>query len=135
MEYVTIRESQSLSDLLVLKSRIESEGIECRLKDELSSQVLNYLPIMTVKLQVLSKDLKDVKKIMEASGETVFINREITCPVCNSAQVKAKLSLKNILRVFSNFLLSAATFSTGGNIFKSAEFKCQSCQTVFKADR
>jgi hypothetical protein len=35
MKFVTVKESHYLADLTVLKSRLESEGIECRLKNEL----------------------------------------------------------------------------------------------------
>ena len=69
MKLVTIKESSSLSDILVLKSKLESEGIECYVQDELSSQVLNYLPYMSAKLQVEEKDLEAVRQIMTETGE------------------------------------------------------------------
>jgi hypothetical protein len=37
MKYITIKESHYQGDLVVLKSRLESEGIECRLKNELTT--------------------------------------------------------------------------------------------------
>jgi hypothetical protein len=40
MRFKTIKESHYQNDLIVLKSRLESEGIECRLKNELTTQVL-----------------------------------------------------------------------------------------------
>ena len=69
MQFITIKESHYASDLLVLKSRLESEGIKCHLKDELTTQVLQHLPSLSVKLQVLRADLDKVQKIMKEMGE------------------------------------------------------------------
>jgi hypothetical protein len=57
MQLVTIKESHYASDLAVLKSRLESEGIECFLDGELTSQVLSHIPSMSAKLQVYDTDL------------------------------------------------------------------------------
>ena len=65
MQLVTIKESHYLTDLLVLKSKLESEGIQCFLRDELSAQVFNHMATMTVKLQVMEKDLSRVKNFLE----------------------------------------------------------------------
>ena len=64
MKYVTVKESHYQTDLVVLKSRLESEGIECRFKNELTSQVLNYIPSFLVELQVPEEDVPRVKEIL-----------------------------------------------------------------------
>jgi len=69
MKLITIKESNKLSDLSVLKSRLESEGIKCYLKGELSSQVLNYIPSNIIELQVAESDVNNVKKILDEIGE------------------------------------------------------------------
>jgi len=70
MRLVTIKESHQASDLIILKSRLEAAGIECYLKNELTTQVLNYLPSMLVELQVSDADLVKVQEIMqEVEGE------------------------------------------------------------------
>jgi hypothetical protein len=64
MSLVTIKKSHLESDLLVLKSKLESEGIKCYLRNEFSTQIMNYLPSFEVELQVSDSDLERVKEIL-----------------------------------------------------------------------
>ncbi len=132
MQFITIKESRNANDLYVLKSRLESEGILCRLKDELTSQVLNYLPVMTVKLQITEKDIERVKEIMEESGEELFDNNNLICPKCGSEKIKVKVSLKNSINIITIFFLAIITFTSIGNVFKKAEYRCKDCYHDFK---
>ncbi|WP_339917951.1 putative signal transducing protein [Yeosuana marina] len=52
------------SDLLVLKSRLEFEGIPCFLKNQFTTQVMNYMPAFEVELQVSSLYLEKAREIM-----------------------------------------------------------------------
>ena len=61
MSLITIKKSHIESDLLVLKSKLESEGIKCYLKNEFTTQIMNYLPSFEVELQVSDLDLERVK--------------------------------------------------------------------------
>jgi hypothetical protein len=56
MSFVTIKESHIEADLLVLKSRLESEGIRCYLKNEFTNQIMSHMATFTTELQVLSSD-------------------------------------------------------------------------------
>jgi hypothetical protein len=70
MSLITIKKSHIESELLVLKSKLESEGIKCYLKNEFTTQIMNYLPSFEVELQVSDLDLERVKEIMcEMEGE------------------------------------------------------------------
>jgi hypothetical protein len=69
MKLITIKESHEVTDLLVLKSRLESEGIQCFLKNEYSTQVMSHMATFTVELQVTSPDLEKALKIMEETEE------------------------------------------------------------------
>lgn len=69
MKFVTIKESHYAAELAVLKSRLESEGIGCRLKNELTTQVMNHIPSFVVELQVWESDLERVKQILTEIGE------------------------------------------------------------------
>jgi len=62
MSLITIKKSHIESELLVLKSKLESEGIKCYLKNEFTTQIMNYLPSFEVELQVSDLDLERVKK-------------------------------------------------------------------------
>jgi hypothetical protein len=70
MSLITIKKSHIESELLVLKSKLESEGIKCYLKNEFTTQIMNYLPSFEVELQVSDLDLERVKEIKcEMEGE------------------------------------------------------------------
>lgn len=65
MSLITIKKSHIESDLLVLKSKLESEGIKCYFKNEFTTQIMNYLPSFEVELQVSDLDLERVKEILK----------------------------------------------------------------------
>jgi hypothetical protein len=69
MKLVTIKEARYAADLAVLKSRLEDEGIMCRLKNELNAQVISYIPSIFVELQVAEQDLARALEIMMESEE------------------------------------------------------------------
>jgi len=69
MSFVTIKKSHIESELLILKSKLESEGIKCFLKNELTTQIMNYIPSFEVELQVSTSDLKKVQEIMSTIKE------------------------------------------------------------------
>ncbi len=69
MKLVTVKQSRYAADLAILKSRLESEGIPCWLKNELTSQVINYVPSIYAELQVDAADVERVKKVLIETGE------------------------------------------------------------------
>ena len=64
MSLITIKKSHIESELIVLKSKLESEGIKCYLKNEFTTQIMNYLPSFEVELQVSDSDLEKVREIL-----------------------------------------------------------------------
>ena len=64
MSLITIKKSHLESELLVLKSKLESEGVTCFLKNELTTQIMNYVPSFEVELQVSAFDIEKVNEIM-----------------------------------------------------------------------
>ncbi|MBI9066631.1 MAG: DUF2007 domain-containing protein [Salinivirgaceae bacterium] len=132
MQFITIKESHNATDLLVLKSKLESEGISCYLKDELTTQVLNYIPAMTVELQVADKDIERVKEIMEEIGEKLVDYKTLICPNCDSENIKVKNSFKNAIKILTTFFITIITFTSIGNIFKKVDYKCMNCDHEFR---
>ena len=65
MSLITIKKSHLESDLLVLKSKLESEGIKCYFRNEFTTQIMNYLPSFEVELQVSTSDLERVREILK----------------------------------------------------------------------
>ncbi len=66
MSLVTIRKASHETELLVLKSKLESEGIRCYLKNEYNTQILSHMVNFMVELQVSDKDMDRVIEIMDA---------------------------------------------------------------------
>lgn len=69
MSLITIKKSHLELDLIVLKGKLESEGIKCYLKNEFTTQIMNYLPSFEVELQVSESDLERVKEILSEIDE------------------------------------------------------------------
>ena len=133
MNFVTVKESHYLSDLSVLKSRLESEGIECRLKNELTTQVINYIPSFTVELQVPESDLERVREILIETGELSDSKTKLVCPACGSGKIKLKLSLRKRIQVFFS-VIAVALFVSNlplDKVFKDARYICSDCGAEF----
>lgn len=134
MKFVTIKESHYQSDLVVLKSRLESEGIECRLKNELTTQVINHIPSFMVELQVPEDNVDQARNIMIEAGETDVPPRVITCPKCDSEDVGLKMDFGTRLKLFFKSIGGALTLKTPDieSILQSGKYKCKNCGEEFK---
>lgn len=133
MQLVTIKESHNASDLAVLKSRLESEGIECFLDGELTSQVLNHIPSMSAKLQVYETDLPRVTAILKETGEWEPVKILTICPKCGSEDIQVKQSFANWLKIGFAFLTALVTFTPLADGIKSATYRCRKCKFEFQA--
>ncbi len=89
MEFKTIATFSLPSDLYVAKSKLESEGIECRVLDELTVQSYHFLSTAVggVKLQVVSKDADKAYSLLLEGGfvkaealEQSYVERKFNNP-------------------------------------------------------
>lgn len=69
MDFVTIKSSHIEADLLVTKSILESEGIECYMKNEYMNQIMSHMSTFVVELQVSSSDLERALEILNEIEE------------------------------------------------------------------
>ncbi|GAB1450400.1 hypothetical protein MASR2M47_04560 [Draconibacterium sp.] len=127
MKLVTVKESQYVNDLVVLKSRLESEGIMCCYKNELTTQVLNYIPSFYVELQVLEKDIPRVREILIETGELPPENSKLVCSKCGSENVKMKVSVIKKIKLFFAVLYALGTNVPMDKLFKKAKYYCKDC--------
>jgi len=127
MKFITIRESHYQNDLVVLKSRLESEGIYCRFKNELTAQVLGHIPSFSVELQVPEEDVPRVKEILIETGEFQTENTKLVCPKCGSDKVKIKVSFFKKIQVVFSLLFAFDTNVPMDKLFKRAKFYCKDC--------
>ena len=130
MKLIIVKTSHYAADLQVLKSRLESEGIECFVNGELTSQVLNHIPTMQAELKVNESDIEKVKAILIEIGEWNK-DSKITCPKCGSEKYRIKRSLKDKLKLFVAALISAITFTPLNQNIPSSKLICERCETEF----
>ena len=64
MNFVTIKKAHIEGDLIVLKSVLEAEGIQCFLKNQYVTQIINYMPSFSVELQVPKEDIERALEIL-----------------------------------------------------------------------
>ena len=64
MSLITIQKSHNVSDLFILKSRLEHDGIKCFLLNEFTSQIMSHMGSFEVELQVHDADIDRVKEIL-----------------------------------------------------------------------
>ena len=131
MKFITVKESHYQTDLVVLKSRLESEGIECRFKNEFTTQVLNYIPSFLVELQVPEEDVQRVKEIMTETGDLQTENVKLVCPKCGSEKVKIKVSVVKWIQLSFSILLALDSNAPMDKLFKKSKFYCRECREEF----
>ena len=64
MMFITLKKAHYEADLLVLKAKLESEGIRCYLHNQYTTQVMNYMPAFNVELRVEDKDLDRARSLL-----------------------------------------------------------------------
>jgi hypothetical protein len=133
MNFITIKESHYASDLYELKSKLESEGITCRIKDELSAQVMNHLPTMTAQLQVAELDLAKTTEIMKAYGISEVDNDSVFCPKCGSLEFKTKSKSISFIKIFFLIIKAAFFLKPLGNLFHKTIYICDICDNEFSS--
>jgi hypothetical protein len=132
MKYVTVKESHYQTELVVLKSRLESEGIECRFKNELTSQVLNYIPSFLVELQVPEENVPRVKEVMTETGDLQTESIKLVCSKCGSEKVKMKVSILKWIKLFFSILFVLDTNVPMDKLFKKSKYYCSDCKSDFE---
>jgi hypothetical protein len=98
--YITVLTFNYPYEVAIVRGRLESEGIECFVKDELTVQVQPFYSnaIGGVKLQVKECDLKQAVEILEEAG---YITKEDLQPPKNMVTLNKILSkipiIKNLI--------------------------------------
>ncbi len=98
-----------LSDALVLRSRLEYEGITCLIPEENTASIANYLTAMTVRILVDESDLEMAKKVMtDVIQSTQPDEKSFTCAKCGSHEWKKRSTFgTNFFRFLFGFLSGA----------------------------
>ena len=130
--FKTIAKFQYSSEAQIFKGRLESEGIQVFLSDNLTidTDPLVSNAIGGVKLKVLSEDALKARHILD-SIQKYSIDDEgkaIKCPNCNGEQVELFSTIKDFKSFFSfliGFFFGTLPFHTR---FK---YRCEACKNEF----
>jgi DNA-directed RNA polymerase subunit RPC12/RpoP len=135
MKFITLKTYDNSVDAHLLKSKLESEGIVCYLKDEFITnayQQYSY-PFGGVKLMVRNIDFDNACSILCLIEDNAFIDKEnidLKCPNCNSTKITSKYkfnnSFKGILSLLSSLLIALVI------IKPKSVYKCNNCNSKFE---
>src|SRR5690554_1682775 len=88
-DFITIATFVFPSDMFIARGKLESEGIECRVLDELTVQSHNFLSqaVGGIKLQVRSANIPEANSILleggfiiSTSNEPTLLQKKLTAP-------------------------------------------------------
>ena len=135
MGLITIKTFDSSFDTHLLRSKIESEGINCFIFDEnmVSLNPLYSITVGGIKLKINDVDLNKVKEIIERIDNSQLTNENeevIRCPKCESEKLyngfKSMKGTKGVISAIISFLFMVFP------IYYSTVYKCKSCGNEFK---
>lgn len=130
--FETLTVFQYSSEAQIIKGRLEAEGIQVFLADNLTidTDPLISNAIGGVKLKVLSEDAKKAKQILRAI-QKYSLNDEgnfVKCPNCDNGHVQLFSTIKDfksLLFYIFGFILGTLPFYT------KYKYKCEDCDTEF----
>lgn len=130
--FTTIARFQYSTEAQIVKGRLEADGIEVFLTDNLTidTDPLVSNAIGGVKLKVLSQDVLKAQHILD-SIKKYSIDDEgntINCPNCESKNIELFSTIKDAKSLFwfiFGFLFSSLPFYT------KHKYRCEDCKTEF----
>jgi DNA-directed RNA polymerase subunit RPC12/RpoP len=138
--FITIATFTYPHEAVIIKGRLEAEGINCFLQDELTVQVNNFYSnaVGGIKLKVKRDEVEKAKEILketdysaseemkEAAGrEEITEPNGVCCPHCNSANCREDYK-PNWAFVLSWLLLGVPL------LFSSRKYVCFDCHKTFR---
>ncbi|MBC7450019.1 MAG: DUF2007 domain-containing protein [Cytophagales bacterium] len=141
MSFVTIRTFENAMDAYLLKSKLESEGIECFLFDENTVSINPLYNIATggIKLRVLEDAAERAETILSELDQRPYTDADenaAACPECGSTEVYNGIRMmkreRNIVWIVAAFFSYGIALVTLFFLQKKG-YSCKSCGKNFKA--
>lgn len=130
--FITLARFQYSSEAQIIKGRLEAEGIDVFLSDNITidTDPLVSNAIGGVKLKVLSEDSIKARAILESinSYSLDTDGEAIRCPNCENQHIQVYTSIKNLQTLFT-FLIGVLS----GTLPMSTRhhYKCEDCSFEF----
>ena len=130
--FVTIARYQYSSEAQIIKGRLESDGIEVFLKDNITidTDPLVSNAIGGIKLKVRNADEKKAKEILKSIKAYAIDDdgNPILCPNCEKNEVELYSTIDS-LKAFLSFLIGVITFTLP--FHTRYKYICENCKTEF----
>lgn len=134
--FTTIARFQYSSEAQIIKGRLEADGIQVFLSDNLTidTDPLVSNAIGGVKLKVLSQDTLKAKHILNSIAKYSIDDegKPISCPNCNKNEVElfsTITDLKSFIAFLFGFLSGTLPFYT------KDKYRCSNCNTEFDIEK
>lgn len=125
---------QYSSEALIIKGKLESEGIKVFMRDNntIDSNPIYSNAIGGVKLFVRSQDFQKANETLSKISQYSLDDNQklIKCPKCNEEQIDMVTSIKDF-KSFLAFLLSVF-FLIAIPFYSKHKYKCYNCKFEFK---
>ncbi|SDS53011.1 putative signal transducing protein [Winogradskyella sediminis] len=130
--FITIAKFQYSTEAEIIKGRLESDGIQVFLKDNITidTDPLVSQAIGGVKLKVLAKDEEQARAILK-SIKIYSVDNEghpMVCPNCKGEHIKMYSTITNFKSLMS-FLIGLLFFTLPFST--RYQYKCEDCKTEF----
>ena len=135
VKLITARIFDNPIDAHLLKSKLESEGIYCYLKDEhtITIDPLVSNAIGGIKLQIKNEDVEKAKKVLKEIENTPYRDEEGNIAVCPNCDSKNLISNYISTKGFKEKLSAIITLLFASYPFYlNKVFKCKECGNEFK---
>lgn len=130
--FKTIAKFQYSAEAQIIKGRLESEGIQVFLSDNITidTDPLVSNAIGGVKLKVLSTDAMEAQHILESISKYAIDDEgnAMQCPNCTSTEVQlfsTITSLKSFVAFIFGFISGTLPF------YSKDKYRCSNCDTEF----
>ena len=135
MDLITIKTFDNSIDAHLLKSKLESEHVNCHLFDEniVGLNPLYNITVGGIKLKIDKSDIEKTTLIineMESSALTNDKGEVIKCTLCKSEEIysgfKSMKGMKGVLSAFTSFIFMVFP------IYFKTVYRCKKCGTEFQ---
>ncbi|MDN3665122.1 DUF2007 domain-containing protein [Algibacter miyuki] len=137
--FKTIARFQYSAEAQIIKGRLEADGIQVFLFDNLTIDTDPFVSnaIGGVKLKVLSYQAEEAEHILKSINKFSLDNEgnAIKCPNCKSEKIEMYSTIKDI-KAFFAFVFAFVTniLTSALPIYTKHRYRCEACKTEFDVE-
>ncbi|WP_298497432.1 DUF2007 domain-containing protein [uncultured Algibacter sp.] len=140
--FTTIAKYQYSSEAQIIKGRLEADGIQVFLSDNLTidTDPLVSNAIGGVKLKVLTEDALKARHILDGIAKYSIDDegKPVACPNCHKQEIELFSTITNLKSLFAfivALITSVLTFGSILPIYTKHKYRCNNCKTEFDIEK